>query len=196
MRQLIIYTGLACFVAAAFAANLPNSVLFAPSGKARKSQVISEFINLSAAPSELRIDFLNRQRLQRMNHETRLAHIQPGLIAQTALATDLTVEEVRIQLSNPDVTSAFDHTGVMFDPPNNFISGQTGPWTWALVTQRAEDAVDRTDCGLTAHCGVWLLYWTQDQWFYSPVGHPDLNAILVSGAPELEPVIRDELEGY
>ncbi len=197
MKKLVINAGLAAFVLALVAISLSKSALFSPPREERKSEVISEFIHLSLAPDANNLDFLSSGRTQRVIRATRLEHIHPALLAEFARLSGIPEDRLRAQMSDPSLSNAFDITGVVFDSPKTFQTGQTAEWAWALVTQSAEDRASdeaaSAECGLSQHCGAWLLSWTDETWYYAPVGAAQLDQAVIDAMPWLEAVIRDEL---
>ncbi|MEL6648461.1 MAG: hypothetical protein AAFQ05_12330 [Pseudomonadota bacterium] len=195
MRQLVIYAGLALIVTLALAVSLLNRR--APEADQRSTQVISEFINLSAAPDPRGMDFLSRTRIQRTNRLERLAHIEPRVITAFAQAQDTSEDNLRLQIADPDQSNAFDHTGVVFDPPQSFAKGQAGGWTWTLVTERAETRASQAEgsagCGQTRSCRAWVLYWDDTAWYYAPVATPAHSASLKDAMPELADAMAEIL---
>jgi hypothetical protein len=192
---MVIYAGIAAFVLAVIGANLPGSALFSDRSSDRQSQVVSEFITLSAAPDDSGLDFLSRNRTLRHNRKVRLEHLQPQLLTAFAVKMSVSADRLQSVLLDPNLTNAFDYTGVRFSKPATFHSGTSGTWNWVLATQDPEGASDdpeeAADCGLHGHCGLWMLYWDADTWFYAPVGHPDLENLLAQVEPDLGAALSD-----
>lgn len=184
MRQVLIYAGLALIVAVALAVSLKER---STRSSDRGTTVISEFINLSAAPDERGMDFLSRERIQKANRAERLTHIQPEIIAAHARAQSETEATIRWQITDPSQTNAFDHTGAVFDSPRDLLTGQADTWNWAVVTERAEsratEGAELASCGLEVACRAWLLYWTASEWYYVPLGTDALWAALTATEP-------------
>ncbi|MEM7596191.1 MAG: hypothetical protein AAF382_00755 [Pseudomonadota bacterium] len=187
MRQWVIYAGLALVVTLALAVSLLNRDRAGED--TRYTQVISEFINLSAAPDPRGMDFLSRTRIQRTNRLDRLAHIQPDILTAFAATLDLSEEQLRLQIADPERTNAFDHTGAVFDAPSSLDAGQAGAYAWARVTERAEsrasEGAESAGCGQTRPCRAWLVYWDASTWYYAPVGTPAQAAAVQDAVPDL-----------
>ncbi|MEM6586924.1 MAG: hypothetical protein AAF641_00630 [Pseudomonadota bacterium] len=186
MKQTVIYAGLALIIAMALAVALMNRDKGATT---RQSAVLSEFIILSAAPDPRGVDFLARARIQGENRLTRLTHVQPEVVSAYASAFGMDQDALRLQIVDPDQTGPFDHTGIVFDSPDAFATGAAGPWNWALVTQRAEIRAhsdgELAACGSEITCRSWLVYWTQKDWYYAPVGEAAWLTALGNAAPKL-----------
>ena len=191
-KRRITYAGLALIVALALAVSL--TARRDTAGASQFSQVISEFINLSAAPDPRGLDFLSRDRVQRTNRAERLTHIEPSLL--TALAVSLDVDEptLRAQILDPLQTNAFDYTGIVFDSPSDLEQGQSGPWSWAILEERAQiqagETVELVECGQDTPCRIWLLYWDADMWYFAPTGSERVNRALREAVPDLSDVVR------
>lgn len=201
-KQRLIYAGLALCVTLALAVTLATRPKDGPDK--RMTEVISDFIILSAAPDPRGVDFLSRDRVQRANRQARLTHVQPQVIAHYAAALGLEEEALRQQISDPNQTGPFDHTGLIFDSPDTFATGTAAPWHWARVTERAERAEIRASqtgevatCGSDRPCRVWLVYWDAAEWYYAPVGEAALDAAVEEAVPALAPALKsDPAAGY
>lgn len=192
-KRKVTYAGLALVIALAFAVSL-KARRDTPD-QARFSQVISEFITLSAAPDPRGLDFLSRDRVQRSNRAERLAHVQPAVLSAFAASLNVTEPTLRAQILDPQQTNAFDYTGIIFDSPDDLVQGQSGAWTWAILEERAEiqagETVELVECGTETSCRVWLLYWDEDMWYYAPSGSEIFNRALLAAVPDLaEPAQR------
>lgn len=192
MRQLLVYAGLALVIAAALAVSLTTRK--PASEDARFTEVVSEFIILSAAPDDRGIDFLSRERTQLANRTARLDHIEPAVLLAYASALNFTELDLRIQIVDPDQTGPFDHTGVIFNTPDQFTSGQAAGFHWARVTERAENRAsgssEPANCGQERRCRAWLVYWDEATWYYAPVGSAQLDAALSKGQPDLSEILQ------
>ncbi|MEL7013356.1 MAG: hypothetical protein AAFO72_08750 [Pseudomonadota bacterium] len=191
-KRKVTYAGLALVVALALAVSL--KARHGAQDETRFSQVISEFINLSAAPDPRGLDFLSRDRVQRTNRAERLAHIQPSVLEALAASMDADEASLRAQITDPLQTNAFDYTGLVFDSPDDLEQGQAGPWSWAILEERAAiqagETVELVDCGQDAPCRIWLLYWDETMWFYAPAGAQAFNDALLEAVPDLAGVVE------
>lgn len=195
MRRTVIYGGIVLWLAIVLALGLRSPQ--ENEADMRRSEVISAFINLSAAPDDRGLDFLSRERTQRENRAGRFNHIQASVLNAHAAQNNQTVESLVAQIKDPQRSNAFDYTGVQFDDPRRFFSGQMENWTWSFAKQaaetRASDGTISAACGSPDPCRMWLLYWTAEDWYYAPVGTATLYAAFLEAAPEFAEVL-DRLE--
>ncbi|WP_300894459.1 hypothetical protein [Roseovarius sp.] len=183
------YYLLGLLVAAGLAANLPQAWLIGQDEAARRSEVISDFLNLSVDPgagglSGVRMDWLVQARQLRERREERLAHVPGALLAEYASETGLTEAELRAVLTDPDRADPFEISGHDFGHVEDIEHGAEGPWRWGLVVAEREDEVAKPGVALGG-CGMWLLFWDEGTWFYAPVGSGELNGLLAEAVPEL-----------
>lgn len=189
------YYLLALVAVAGLAANLPQTWLIGQSGEARRSEVISEFLNLSVDPGAggmagVRMDWLVQSRQLRERREERLEHVPPGLLSAYAASMEMTEAALRAVLTDAARADPFEISGAEFGHVDDIEHGAKGPWHWALVRSEAEDEVTEPGPGLglglaMGGCGIWLVFWTEAEWFYAPVGSGELNAPLAEAVPEL-----------
>ncbi|WP_422028602.1 hypothetical protein [Roseovarius sp.] len=191
------YYLLALLVAAGLAANLPQAWLIGQDEEARRSEVISDFLNLSVDPgaggfSGVRMDWLVQARQLRERREERLAHVPGALLAGYAAETGLTEAELRAVLTNPEQADPFEISGHDFGHVEDIAHGAEGPWRWGLVVAEAEAEAEaesedeaREPAPELAGCGKWLVFWDDAAWFYAPVGSRELNGLLAAAVPEL-----------
>lgn len=190
---MAIFAGLALVVALAVAVSLKERRAAAQDG--RGAEVISAFINLSAAPDSRGLDFLARERIQRTNRSARLAHVHPDVLRAYAEALGMEDHGLRLQIADPAQTGPFDYTGVVFDPPARFLTGTAGPWSWARITEsadfRASGGLEPAACGQQTPCRAWLLYWDEMTWYYAPIGTQTWETALSESVPDLADVLRN-----
>ncbi|MGR3382289.1 hypothetical protein [Roseovarius indicus] len=192
------YYLLALLAAAGLAANLPESWLIGQSGEARRSEVISEFLNLSVDPGAggmagVRMDWLVQSRQLRERREERLEHVPPALLAAYAARMEMTEPALREVLTDAERADPFELSGFEFGHVDDIDYGAADPWHWGLVRSEAEDEV--TEPGLEmGGCGIWLVFWTETEWFYAPVGSAELNDPLAEAVPELAGVAPEGVD--
>lgn len=192
MRQILRrYRGylLAAAGVAALAVNLPSGWLDGQDEAARRSEVISEFLNLSVDPGAggmagVRMDWLVQSRQLRERREARLAHVPEPLLEGYAARMGMTDAAFRAVLIDPDRANAFEISGHDFGHVDDIEYGAAGPWRWGLVVAEREDEVDEPGPEM-AGCGMWLVFWNDSDWFYAPVGSRELNAVLGEAVPAL-----------
>ena len=138
----------------------------------RAGAVLSDFVNLGADPGAggiLRLDFLVSNAARAARREARLAHIHPDLLAAHAGQAGLTPEEMRARVIDPDRTDPFDITGLV--PPDREALREVQASAWRALVLPGPKA--------------WLLYFTQDEWFYAPLGTAAHEGALAQAHPEL-----------
>lgn len=201
MKQLLRkyrYYLLGLLAVAGLAANLPETWLIGQSGEARRSEVISEFLNLSADPGAggmagVRMDWLVQSRQLRARRQDRLEHVPGALLAGYAERMGMTEAALRAVLTDPEQADPFEISGRDFGHVDDIAYGAAGPWRWGLVRAEEEDEV--TEPGLEmGGCGIWLVFWNEAAWFYAPVGSAELNAPLAEAVPELAGVAPEGVE--
>ncbi|MEQ8291714.1 MAG: hypothetical protein RIA08_05850 [Roseovarius sp.] len=183
--------------AAGLAANLPQGWLIGQSEEARRSEVISDFLNLSVDPgagglSGVRMDWLVQTRQLRERREARLAHVPGALLAGYAAEMGLTEAELRAVLTDPERHDPFEISGHDFGHVEDIAHGTKGPWRWGLVVAEREDEVAEPGPALSG-CGMWLLFWDEGAWFYAPVGSRELNGLLEDAVPALAGVAPERV---
>ncbi|MEM9498881.1 MAG: hypothetical protein AAGA28_13240 [Pseudomonadota bacterium] len=194
-RFTLLLLGLLC--CAAIAANIPRALIHGTTPEARRSDVFSAFVTLSAEPGSEAIPFLTTWaevtgQTARL-HRQRLAHVHPALLTRYAEAAGLRPEALRTVLEDPDEVTPFDLSGAVFPVPAFDFDGVSGPWAWG-VAQLAEDPRAPVLAGL-AWCGIWIVFWTDADWYYAPIGTADLTGLLVDAVPELSEVPFDAMPG-
>ncbi|MEQ8897432.1 MAG: hypothetical protein RID23_10080 [Roseovarius sp.] len=182
---------LGLLVVAGLAANLPRSWLTGQDEAARRSEVISDFLNLSVDPgagglSGVRMDWLVQSRQLRDRREARLAHVPEAVLVGYAGRMGMTQAALRAVLTDPEQADPFEITGHDFGHVKDIAHGTEGRWRWGLVTAEREDEVTGPGPGPEmAGCGMWLVFWDDSAWFYAPVGSRELNAVLEEAVPDL-----------
>lgn len=184
---------LALLVAAAVAANLPDSWFADETARDRRAEVFSAFANLSAAPGEGAFAFLGtvadlsgqEARVRR----DRRAHVLPGLLEAYAGRIDMPADWLRDAVLDPDYAHPFDISAFEVTGPEFGGHGVEGPWHWGLAASGAGDlSPEEAPFGW---CARWLVVWDDEDWFYAPLGTKALDAMLAEAAPGLGAVARD-----
>lgn len=157
-------------------AGLVVNLSYAPT-QSRGEAVLSDFVNLGADPGAggiLRLDFLVSNAARAARREKRLDHVHPALLAAHAAGAGLSPDEMRARVIDPTVTDPFDITGLAPPARDELEEVKAGGWR-VLILPGPE---------------AWLLYYTQEAWFYAPRGtRADLEA-LAKAHPELAALSR------
>lgn len=169
---------------AAIAANVPRAWFFGVSAQERTSQVLSEFINLGSDPPEslIKADWLVRNERLKLLRERRLAHVPSDLI--TVYAEDLGITEaaLRARLTDPLKDDPFETAHAALILPQDAPHGQNNALSWAYVASVLPEGPAPQDCGL------WLIVWDADGWFYAPLGTARAERLLQAAMPKRAPL--------
>lgn len=170
---------------AAIAANVPRAWVFGLSEQERTSQVLSAFINLGSDPPEnlVKADWLVRNERLKLLRERRLAHVPPELVTVHAADMGITEAALRRRLIDPVRDDPFETAHAALILPQDAPHGQEGGLFWAYV-----DSVPATDApDHRAGCGLWLVVWDMERWFYAPLGTARAERLLQAAMPARAP---------
>ena len=190
----ISFSIMALFLGVVIAVTLPNSKLFDPAPEDRRKEVISAFINATADPGKggiYRTDWLVTNRQLRQVRQKRLAHVHPAVLAAFAKSLGIATDEFREILIDAARPDPFELAGTAFNVTEIFDRGESDTWSWVLMPEWID--MSQSEPAQRGECGVWLVFWTDKDWYYAPVGSPEFDAPLLSALPEFSSLFLDPL---
>lgn len=180
-RRLVIFA--LVFALAGIAANVPCGWVHGVTPQERMSQVLSGFINLGSDPPEslIKADWLVRNERLRLLREQRLAHVPPALVRVYAAELGLTATALRARLTDPVKPDPFETAHAALILPQDAPHGQAADLSWAYVRSAPLQDIAATAAN---ECGLWLVFWGADDWFYAPIGTERAERLLRRAMPE------------
>lgn len=179
------------FVLAGIAANVPREWIYGVSPQERMSQVLSAFINLGSDPPEslVKADWLVRNERLRLLREKRLPHVPSALATVYANQLGLSEAAFRARLTDPVLSDPFETAQAALIMPQDAPHGQGKDLSWAYIRSvPPQDGTETTTNG----CGLWLVFWDMDDWFYAPIGTDRAERLLAKGlAAQARVMLRD-----
>lgn len=169
-------------VLTAIAANIPFSKLyFKTDPETRRSEVLSEFINVKLN-SHLTSRFADvRIATAHKNSDILVQHLHPGVAKEISDYLNMSVSDYRRMLAEPEFEAEFAlmHRSIVFE---DIQFGSGTRWDWALVPVRSSVLVQESRG--EPSCGIWLIFWRDDDWFTSNVSNTKLHDMIVRAIPE------------
>lgn len=171
------------FVLAGIAANVPRAWIYGVTPQERMSQVLSAFINLGSDPPEslVKADWLVRNERLRLLREKRLPHVPPALATVYATRLGLSEAAFSARLTDPVLSDPFETAQAALIMPHDAPHGQGADLSWSYV--RSVPSQDTAET-LANGCGLWLVFWDMDDWFYAPIGTGRAERLLAEALPE------------
>ena len=174
-------------LAGGLVANLPRDWFEEKTPDERRAEVFSAFVNLSADPGRNRgqwtMDWLTWTGQLRKRREARLEHIHPALLNVFAERMEISVDTLSAYITDPLTRDPFDLSNNRFDAPFFAEHGSSQVWYWAFSAH--DRPTESQQAAKMNHCGIWLVFWDMEDWFYAPVGRDDLNEALLTAFPDL-----------
>ncbi|MEO1139102.1 MAG: hypothetical protein AAFW87_06565 [Pseudomonadota bacterium] len=174
-------------VVAAVAANLPRGWFEEQTPATRRADVFSAFVNLSAAPGQGELTFL--QSLSALTgqakraQKNRVARVHPEVLARYKARHEIFAMARGLPVQDVGESGSLDLAAVTVLQPDFAHHGQLATWSWGVAEGQPTRPV--TGQGELPGCGVAVVFWTAEEWYYAPIGLPEMDTILTEAVPEM-----------